>query len=263
MTDILKNKCVVIKSFGEFNRLKTHEHERNKKSVLLNKVIYNSTVVYDTPVKIAVEYVGPEGNLSTLTFENVYSIDYWLEDTYFEVQTFNNGETIYNQFLKSDVIDVFEIGATSMRDLFPMSTLKPVLKENLNNPHGVSGYKLPRGSGKSRTILSKLTGMDCFDLEPGDIPEVSIPTKEEPKNIYEELEELFVKQNEHIKVLLTSGAGKTDITPLAILDYKNKISESVNGHDLMVALDCLVPNLTKEGLEHFIQVANDALAKKE
>ena len=109
MTDILKNKCVVIKSFGEFNQLKTHAHERNKKSVLLNKVIYNSTVVYDTPVKIAVEYVGPEGNLSTLTFDNVYSIDYWLEDTYFEVQTFQNGETIYNQFLKSDVIDVYEL----------------------------------------------------------------------------------------------------------------------------------------------------------
>ena len=144
-----------------------------------------------------------------------------------------------------------------------MSTLKPLLKENLNNPHGVSGYKLPRGNGKSRALLSRLTGMDCFDLEPGHIPEVSIPTNEEPKNIYEELEELFVKQNEHIKVLLTSGAGKTDIMPLAILDYKNKTSESVNGYDLIVALDCLIPNLSKEGLEHFIKVANEALAKKE
>ena len=74
---------------------------------------------------------------------------------------------------------------------------------------------------------------------------------------------MFVKQNEHIKVLLTSGAGKTDIKPLAILDYKNKTSEAVNGYDLLVALDCLVPNLSKEGLEHFIQVASDALAKKE
>lgn len=109
MTDIFKHKSVVIKSFGEFNRLKTHEHERNNKSVLLNKVIFNSTVVYDTPVKISVEYVGPEGNLSTLTFDNVYSIDYWFEDEYFEVQTFQNGETIYNQFLKSDVIDVYEL----------------------------------------------------------------------------------------------------------------------------------------------------------
>ena len=88
-------------------------------------------------------------------------------------------------------------------------------------------------------------------------------TNEEPKNIYEELEELFVKPNEHIKVILTSGAGKTDIKPLAILDYKNKTSEAVNGYDLLVALDCLVPNLSKEGLEHFIQVASDALAKKE
>lgn len=103
--------------------------------------------------------------------------------------------------------------------------------------------------------------MDCFDLEPGHIPE--IPRKEEPKNIYEELEELFVKQNEHIKVLLTSGAGKTDITPLAILDYKSKTSEAVNGYDLICALDILIPNLTKEGLEHFIKVANDALYKKE
>ena len=108
MTDIFKHKSVVIKSFGEFNRLKTHEHERNNKSVLLNKVIYNSTVVYDTPVKISVEYVGTDGNLSTLTFDNVYSIDYFPEDKYFEVQTFQNGETMYNQFLKSDVLDVYE-----------------------------------------------------------------------------------------------------------------------------------------------------------
>lgn len=62
------------------------------------------------------------------------------------------------------------------------------------------GYKIPRGIGKSRALLSRQTGMDCFDLEPGHIPE--IPRKEEPKNIYEELEELFVKQNEHIKVLI-------------------------------------------------------------
>jgi hypothetical protein len=87
--------------------------------------------------------------------------------------------------------------------------------------------------------------------------------QEEPKNIYEELEELFVKKNEHIKVLLTSGAGKTDITPLAILDYKNKTSESVNGYDLMVALDCLIPNLSKEVLEHFIDVANNVLKLKD
>ena len=151
--------------------------------------------------------------------------------------------------------------STSIRDLFSMSTFKPVLKENLNNPHGVSGYKLPRGSGKSRAILSRLTGIDCFDLEPGHIPEIR--HKEEPKNIHEELEELFVKQNEHIKVLLTSGAGKTDITPLAILDYKNKTSEAVNGYDLIVALDCLIPNLSKEGLEHFIDVAQNVLKMKD
>lgn len=42
-----------------------------------------------------------------------------------------------------------------------------------------------------------------------------------------------------------------------------EIPEAVNGYDLLVALDCLVPNLSKEGLEHFIQVASDALAKKE
>lgn len=141
--------------------------------------------------------------------------------------------------------------------------LKLTLLRLLNTPTVTRGYKIPRGMGKSRALLSRQTGMDCFDLEPGHIPEVSMPTNEEPKNIYEELEELFVKQNEHIKVLLTSGAGKTDITPLAILDYKNKTSESVNGYDLMMALDCLIPNLTKEGLEHFIKVANEVLAKKE
>ena len=140
--------------------------------------------------------------------------------------------------------------------------LKLAFAKLLNPPTVVQGFKLPRGSGKSRAVLSRLTGMDCFDLEPGHIPEVSIPMNEEPKNIYEELEELFVKQNEHIKVLLTSGVGKTDITPLAILDYKNKTSEAVNGYDLMVALDCLIPNLSKDGLEHFIEVANVALVKK-
>ena len=261
---ILKNsKSVEIKSFGIVNGKESHAHERNKKSILLNKVIYDRSIVYDEAVKLTVKFVGPEGNIYDLIFGDVYSIDYWPKDKYFEVQTFKNGEYIYYQVLKEDVIDVFEIGSRSIRDLFPMSIFKPVLKENLNNPHGVSGYKLPRGAGKSRALLSRLTGMDCFDLEPGHIPEVSMPTNEEPKNIYEELEELFVKQNEHIKVLLTSGAGKTDIKPLAILDYKNKTSEAVNGYDLLVALDCLVPNLSKEGLEHFIQVASDALAKKE
>lgn len=141
--------------------------------------------------------------------------------------------------------------------------LKLTLLRILNTPTVARGYKIPRGIGKSRALLSRQTGMDCFDLEPGHIPEVSMPTNEEPKNIYEELEEFFVKQNEHIKVLLTSGAGKTDIKPLAILDYKNKTSKSVNGYDLLLALDCIIPNLTKEGLEHFIQFASDALAKKE
>lgn len=123
-------------------------------------------------------------------------------------------------------------------------SLKITLLRLLNTPTVARGYKIPRGIGKSRALLSRQTGMDFLNLEPGHIPEVSVPKKEEPKNIYEELEELFVKQNEHIKVLLTSGAAKDDIKPLAILD-------------------CLVPNLSKEGLEHFIQVASDALAKKE
>ncbi len=152
---------------------------------------------------------------------------------------------------------------SSIHDLFPKSLLKPIYRENLNIPPGYMGARIPRGVGKSRMILSILTGQDCFDLEPGHIPEVTIPKKEDPKNIHEELEELFVKQNEHIKVLLTSGAGKTDITPLAILDYKNKTSEAVNGYDLTSTLDCLVPNLTKDGLEHFIKVANEALANKQ
>ena len=150
-------------------------------------------------------------------------------------------------------------GVESIRDLFPKSILKPAV--GLSIPPGEMGYKLPRGVGKSRMVLSRLTGTDCFDLEPGHIPEIR--HKEEPKNIYEELEELFVKQNKHIKVLLTSGAGKTDITPLAILDYNNKTSEAVNRYDLMVALDCLIPNLSKEGLEHFIDVAQNVLKMKD
>ena len=50
-------------------------------------------------------------------------------------------------------------------------------------------------------------------------------------------------------------------TPTVARGYKT--SEVVNGWDLMLALDCLIPNLSKEGLEHFIQFASDTLAKKE
>ena len=165
-------------------------------------------------------------------------------------------ESLINPYPRVKISDNTNISPEILED----PALKLTLLRLLNTPTVARGYKIPRGMGKSRALLSRQTGMDCFDLEPGHIPE--IPRKEEPKNIYEELEELFVKQNEHIKVLLTSGAGKTDITPLAILDYNNKTSEAVNGYDLIVALDCLVPNLSKEGLEHFIKVANEALNKK-
>lgn len=168
-------------------------------------------------------------------------------------------ESLINPYPRVKISDNTNISPEILED----PALKLTLLRLLNTPTVARGYKIPRGIGKSRSLLSRQTGMDCFDLEPGHIPEVSMPTNEEPKNIYEELEELFVKQNEHIKVLLISGAGKTDITPLAILDYKNKTSEAVNGYDLLVALDCLVPNLSKEGLEHFIEVASDALSKKE
>ena len=167
-------------------------------------------------------------------------------------------ESLINPYPRLKISDNTNISPEILED----PALKLTLLRLLNTPTVARGYKIPRGIGKSRSLLSRQTGMDCFDLEPGHIPEVSIP-QEEPKNIYEELEELFVKQNEHIKVLLTSGAAKDDIKPLAILDYKNKTSESVNGYDLLLALDCIIPNLTKEGLEHFIQFASDALAKKE
>lgn len=166
-------------------------------------------------------------------------------------------ESLINPYPRVKISGTTNISPEILED----PALKLTLLRLLNTPTVARGYKIPRYNGKSRTLLSRQTGMDCFDLEPGHIPE--IPRKEEPKNIYEELEELFVKQNEHIKVLMLSGAAKDDIKPLAILDYKNKTSESVNGYDLMVALDCLIPNLTKEGLEHFIKVASDALAKKE
>jgi hypothetical protein len=168
-------------------------------------------------------------------------------------------ESLINQYPRLKILGTTNISPEILED----PALKLTLLRLLNTPTVARGYKIPRGMGKSRALLSRQTGMDCFDLEPGHIPEVSMPTNEEPKNIYEELEELFVKPNEHIKVLLTSGAAKDDIKPLAILDYKSKTSEAVNGYDLLVALDCLVPNLSKEGLEHFIQVASDALAKKE
>jgi len=166
-------------------------------------------------------------------------------------------ESLINPYPRVKISDNTNISPEILED----PALKLTLLRLLNTPTVARGYKIPRGIGKSRALLSRQTGMDCFDLEPGHIPE--IPRKEEAKNIYEDLEELFVKQNEHIKVLLTSGAAKDDIKPLAILDYKNKTSESVNGYDLLLALDCIIPNLTKEGLEHFIQFASDALAKKE
>ena len=168
-------------------------------------------------------------------------------------------ESLINQYPRLKISGTTNISPETLED----PALKLTLLRLLNTPTVARGYKIPRGIGKSRAVLSRMTGMDCFDLEPGHIPEVSIPTTEEPKNIYDELEELFIKHNEHIKVLLTSGAGKDDIKPLAILNYESKTSEAVNGYDLLVALDCLVPNLSKEGLEHFIQVASDALAKKE
>lgn len=166
-------------------------------------------------------------------------------------------ESLINPYPRVNISGTTNISPEILED----PALKLTLLRLLNTPTVSRGYKLPRGMGKSRALLSRQTGMDCFDLEPGHIPE--IPRKEEPKNIYEELEELFIKPNEHIKVLLTSGAAKDDIKPLAILDYKSKTSEAVNGDALNATLDCLVPNLTKEGLEHFIQVASDALAKKE
>lgn len=168
-------------------------------------------------------------------------------------------ESLINPYARLKISGTTNISPEILED----PALKLTLLRLLNTTTVARGYTIPRGCGKSRAVLSRQTGMDCFDLEPGHIPEVSIPTNEEPKNIYEELEELFVKQNEHIKVLLTSGAAKDDIKPLAILDYKSKTSEAVNGYDLLVALDCLVPNLSKEDLEHFIQVASDVLAKKE
>ena len=166
-------------------------------------------------------------------------------------------ESLINPYPRLKISDNTNIGPEILED----PALKITLLRLLNTTTVARGYKIPRCNGKSRALLSRQTGMDCFDLEPGHIPE--IPRKEEPKNIYEELEELFVKQNEHIKVLLTSGAAKDDIKPLAILNYESKTSEAVNGYDLTIALDCLVPNLSKKGLEHFIQVASEALDKKE
>ena len=80
---ILKNrKSVEIKSFGIVNGKESHAHERNKKSILLNKVIYDSSIVYDEPIKLMVKFVGPEGNIYDLSFGHVYSIDYCPKDKY-------------------------------------------------------------------------------------------------------------------------------------------------------------------------------------
>ena len=143
-------------------------------------------------------------------------------------------ESLINSYPRLKISGNTNISPETLED----PALKLTLLRLLNTPTVAREYKIPRCNGKSRALLSRQTGMDCFDLEPGHIPEVSMPTNEEPKNIYEELEELFVKQNEHIKVLLTSGAGKTDIKPLAILD-------------------CLVPNLSIERYYNLLKSSKD------
>lgn len=40
--------------------------------------------------------------------------------------------------------------------------LKLTLLRLLNTPTVARGYKIPRGVGKSRAVLSRMTGMDCF-----------------------------------------------------------------------------------------------------
>lgn len=97
---MVKTKTNTIESFGNPCR------EKNKDSYLLNKVICESSVVFDPPETVFVAYVTPKGTIDVLKFVDAYSIDYWLEDDYFEVQTYEEGTIIYNQILKCDVIDV-------------------------------------------------------------------------------------------------------------------------------------------------------------
>ena len=97
-------------------------------------------------------------------------------------------ESLINPYPRLKISDNTNISPETLED----PALKLTLLRLLNTPTVARGYKIPRGIGKSRALLSRQTGMDCFDLEPGHIP-----------------------------------------------------------------------NLSKEGLEHFIQVANEALAKKE
>lgn len=47
------------------------------------------------------------------------------------------------------------------------------------------------------------------------------------------------------------------------LPIRTQTSESVDRYDLMMALDCLIPNLSKEVLEHFIDVAQNVLKMKD
>lgn len=113
---MLKTKTLTIESFGTSNVQKCHGHTKNKNSDLLNKVMCDSTVVYVNPTIILVEYIDSTGNIKQMEFANVFSIDYWLEDDYFEVQTYTKGCTTYNQFLKSDVIDVKESEKTMNKE---------------------------------------------------------------------------------------------------------------------------------------------------
>lgn len=96
-------------------------------------------------------------------------------------------ESLINSYPRLKISDNTNIGPEILED----PALKLTLLRLLNTPTVARGYKIPRGIGKSRALLSRQTGMDCFDL------------------------------------------------------------------------DCIIPNLTKEGSEHFIQFASDALAKKE
>lgn len=76
-------------------------------------------------------------------------------------------ESLINPYPQLKISDNTNISPEILED----PALKLTLLRLLNTPTVARGYKIPRGIGKSRALLSRQTGMDCFDLEPGHIPE--------------------------------------------------------------------------------------------
>lgn len=69
-------------------------------------------------------------------------------------------ESLINPYPRLKISGTTNISPEILED----PALKLTLLRLLNTPTVARGYKIPRGMGKSRALLSRQTGMDCFGL---------------------------------------------------------------------------------------------------